>query len=119
VPAPWAGTLSARYDWPLVHEATGYVRMEEIMHSRNPGPFSELDPRNINYDPSLRADPATDLLNLQLGVTSGTSDIRVFVDNALDSQPDLQRDVDAPGSPLVYAYTFKPRTVGVRANWSF
>jgi iron complex outermembrane recepter protein len=119
VPAPWAGTLSARYDWPLVHDATGYVRMEEIVHSRNPGPFSELDPKNINYDPSLRADPATDLLNLQLGVRSGTSDIRVFVDNALDSQPDLQRDVDAPGSPLVYAYTFRPRTVGVRANWSF
>jgi iron complex outermembrane recepter protein len=119
VPAPWAGTLSARYDWPLVHDATGYVRMEEIVHSRNPGPFSELDPKNINYDPVLRADPATDLLNLQLGVAWGTSDIKVFVDNALDSLPDLQRDVDAPGSPLVYAYTFKPRTVGVRANWHF
>jgi outer membrane receptor protein involved in Fe transport len=119
VPAPWAGTLSARYDWPLVHDAKGYVRIEEIVHSHNPGPFSELDPKYINYDPSLRADPATDLLNLQLGVTWGTSDIKVFVDNALDSLPDLQRDVDAPRSPLAYAYTFRPRTVGVRANWSF
>jgi iron complex outermembrane recepter protein len=119
VPAPWDGTLSARYDWPLIHDAEGYVRMEEIVHSHNPGPFSELDPRNISYDPVLRADPATDILNLQLGVTWGTSDIRVFVDNALDSQPDLQRDVDAPGSRLVYAYTFKPRILGVRANWRF
>ena len=119
VPAPWNGTLSARYDWPLVHEAEGFVRVEEIVHSHNPGPFSELEPNNINYDPSLRADPATYLLNLQLGVAWRSSDIRLFVDNALDSQPDLQRDVDAPGSPLVYAYTFKPRTVGVRANWRF
>jgi len=119
VPAPWDATLSARYDWPLVHEVMGFVRMEEIVHSHNPGRYSELDPDNINYDPSLRADPATDLLNLQLGVTWRSSDIRVFVDNALDSQPDLQRDVDAAGSPLVYAYTFKPRTIGVRANWRF
>jgi outer membrane receptor protein involved in Fe transport len=117
VPAPWDGTVSARYEWPLAHDARGYVRMEEIVHSHNPGPFSELDPKNTNYDQSLRADPATDLLNLQLGVAWGTSDIRLFVDNALDSQPVLQRDVDAPGSPLVYAYTFRPRTIGVRANW--
>jgi iron complex outermembrane recepter protein len=119
VPAPWSGTLSARYDWPLVHGAMGYVRIEDIVHSHNPGPFSELDPRNINYDPSLRADPATNLLNLQLGMTWWSWDIKVFVDNALDSQPDLQRDVDAPGSALVYAYTLRPRTVGVRVNWSF
>jgi outer membrane receptor protein involved in Fe transport len=119
VPAPWDGTLSARYDWPLVHDLKGYVRIEDIVHSHNPGPFSELDPKNTNYDPVLRADPATNLLNLQSGVTWGTSDIALFVNNALDSQPALQRDVDAPGSSLVYAYTFRPRTVGVRANWRF
>jgi hypothetical protein len=119
VPAPWRGTLSARYDWPLIRNAKGYVRVEEIVHSHNPGPFSELDSKNSEYDPGLRADPATDLLNLQLGVTWGTSDIKLFVDNAPDSQPALQRDVDAPGSPLVYAYTFRPRTVGVRTNWRF
>jgi hypothetical protein len=85
----------------------------------NPGPFTELDFKSINYDPVLRADPATDLLNLQLGMTWGLSDITLFVDNALDSQPDLQRDVDAPGSSLMYAYTFKPRTIGVRANLRF
>jgi hypothetical protein len=119
VPAPWDGTLTARYDWPLVHDVKGYMRMEMIVHSHNPGPFTELDPKSINYDPVLRADPATDLLNLQLGMTWGLSDITVFVDNALDSQPDLQRDVDAPGSSLMYAYTFKPRTIGVRANLRF
>jgi outer membrane receptor protein involved in Fe transport len=119
VPAPWDATLSARYDWRLIDNAEGYVRMEEIVHSHNPGPFSELDPKDTDYDPVLRADPATYLLNVQLGVTWGNSDIKVFVDNALDSQPELQRDVDAPGSPLVYAYTFRPRTVGVRANWRF
>jgi iron complex outermembrane recepter protein len=119
VPAPWAGTLSARYDWPLARSLKGYVRSEIIVHSHNPGPFSELDPKNINFDPVLRADPATDLLNLQLGLTWAFSDITLFVDNALNSQPNLQRDVDAAGSSLIYAYTFEPRTIGVRANWRF
>jgi outer membrane receptor protein involved in Fe transport len=119
VPAPWSGTLTARYEWPLRGSVMGYVRAEDIAHSHSPGPFSELDPRNVNYDPTLRADPATNVLNLQLGVTWSSWDIRLFANNALDSQPELQRDADAPGSSLIYAYTLRPRTIGVTGNWSF
>jgi iron complex outermembrane recepter protein len=119
VPAPWSGRLSARYEWPLGRPATAYVRAEDIAHSHNPGPFSELDPKDINYDPQLRADPATNLLNLQLGLLWSRFDVRLFVNNALNALPVLQRDADAPGSALQYAYTFRPRTVGVAATGSF
>lgn len=119
VPAPWSGTLTARYEWPLVGGAMGYARVEDIVHSHNPGPFSELDPRNVDYDPTLRADPATNVLNLQLGATWSNWDVRLFVNNTLDSQPELQRDADATGSSLVYAYTLRPRTIGMTGNWSF
>jgi iron complex outermembrane receptor protein len=119
VPAPWSGTLTARYEWPLVDGAMGYARAEDIVHSRNPGPFSELDPRNVDYNPTLRADPATSVLNLQLGATWSSWDVRLFVNNAFDSQPELQRDSDAPTSSLAYAYTLRPRTIGVTGNWSF
>jgi iron complex outermembrane recepter protein len=116
VPAPWDGTSSARYDWPLTYSVNGYVRLEDIVHSHNPGPFSELDPKNIGYVPVLRSDLATTILNLKLGATWDRWDTKVFVDNATDSHPDLQRDVDAAGSRLIYAYTFKPRTSGLRAD---
>jgi iron complex outermembrane receptor protein len=119
VPAPWSGTLTARYEWPLAGAAMAYVRVEDIVHSHNPGPFSELDPRNINYAPTLRADPATNVLNLQLGAAWSRWDVRLFVNNTLDSQPELQRDADATGSSLVYAYTLRPRTIGMTGNWSF
>ena len=119
VPAPWSGTLSARYEWPLAGSTTAYLRAEEIVHSHNPGPFSELETKSLSYDPRLSADPATYLLNLQLGLTWPGVNVRIFVNNATNAQPLLQRYSDAPGSALVYAYTLRPRTIGLMGNWSF
>jgi outer membrane receptor protein involved in Fe transport len=119
VPAPWSGTLSARYDWPVRHDTSLYLHGEEIIHSHNPGPFTELDPRYPSYDPSLTADPATYLLNLQLGVTQRDLNVHVFVNNVTNTQPLLQRYADAPGSSLIYAYTLRPRTVGVMGTFNY
>lgn len=119
VPAPWSGTVNAHYEWPLAATATAYLRAEEIAHSHNSGPFSELEPTSPTYDPRLSADPANYLLNLQLGMTRAGFDARVFVNNATNARPLLQRYADAPGSTLLYAYTFRPRTVGVMGNWTF
>jgi outer membrane receptor protein involved in Fe transport len=96
-----------------------YLHGEEIIHSHNAGPFTELDPRYPSFDPSLTADPATYLLNLQLGVTNRDLNVRVFVNNATNTQPLLQRYADAPGSSLVYAYTLRPRTVGVLGTFNY
>jgi iron complex outermembrane recepter protein len=115
VPAPWSGTVTARYEWPL-EAGTAYVRIENTVHSHNPGPFSEWDPRNINYSPRLRADPATDMLNLNIGLHRTCADLKFFVTNALNRLPLLQASVDAVGSSLSYAYTLRPRTVGVAGS---
>jgi outer membrane receptor protein involved in Fe transport len=120
VPAPWSGTLSARYEWPFLGgRATPYASAVEIIRSHNPGPFTEQLPASLNYDPALKADPATYLLNLQLGLFRADLDLHLFVNNATNSLPQLQRYPDAPGSALVYAYTLQPRTVGVRGSWAF
>jgi outer membrane receptor protein involved in Fe transport len=119
VPSPWSGTVSAHYEWPLAGITTAYLRAEEIAHSHNPGPFSELETKSPSYDPRLSADPATYLLNLQLGLTRPGVNVRIFVNNATNAQPMLQRYSDAPGSALVYAYTLRPRTVGLMGNWTF
>jgi iron complex outermembrane receptor protein len=119
VPAPWSGTVSAHFEWPLAGITTAYLRAEEIAHSHNPGPFSELETKSLSYDPRLSADPATYLLNLQLGLTWPGVNVRIFVNNATNAQPLLQRYSDAPGSALVYAYTLRPRTMGLMGNWSF
>jgi iron complex outermembrane receptor protein len=119
VPAPWSGTASARYDWPLSGATTAYLRAEEIVHSHNPGPFTEHEQNSLSYDPGLRADPASYLLNLQLGLTRAGVNLRLFANNVTNARPMLQRFADVPGSALVYAYTLRPRTVGLSGNWTF
>jgi iron complex outermembrane recepter protein len=119
VPAPWSGTAYARYQWPLASGLDAYFRADEIVHSHNPGPFAELDTRSISFSPLYTADPATYLLNLQAGLVWPHSTLKLFVDNALDSLPTLQRNADAGASSLIYAYTFRPRTVGITASWQF
>ena len=118
VPAPWSGTVSARYEWPL-EAGTVYVGIENIVHSHNSGPFSEWDPRNINYSPRVRADPATDMLNLHIGLHRSCAHIQFFVTNALNRLPLLQSIADSVGSPLIYAYTFRPRAMGVAGSCAF
>ncbi|HME37458.1 MAG TPA: TonB-dependent receptor [Steroidobacteraceae bacterium] len=119
VPAPWSGTVSVRYEWPLIGKASAYLRAEEIAHSHNPGPFTEQDPNSLSYNPGLSADPAYNLLNLQVGATRSGLNIRLFANNLTNSRPMLQRYSDAPGSALVYAYTLRPRTVGLLGTWTF
>jgi iron complex outermembrane recepter protein len=118
VPAPWNGTLYVRYQWPLA-DGIAYARVEDIATSHNPGPFTESNPNALGDSPTYQSDPATNRLNLQLGLSGSRWDIRLFVNNALNSLPALQQNFDARGSTLIYAYTFRPRTVGLTGNWTF
>jgi iron complex outermembrane recepter protein len=108
-----------RYQQPIAAGVAAYARAENLVHSHNPGPFSELDPKSISFSPRYTADPATDQLNLQLGVTWTHCNMRMFVNNALNSHPVLQRNADSGSSSLIYAYTFRPRTIGITSTWNF
>jgi hypothetical protein len=85
----------------------------------NPGPFSSQLPNGISYSPTLVADPATNVFNARAGVTRGPYDVALFVNNAANSHPDLNREVDSIGSTLYHYSTLRPRTIGVSANFHF
>lgn len=117
VPAPWNGTLSLNYHWALTPLVTGFLSAEDVVHSHDPGPFTEQDPRWIVYDARIRADPAINLVNLRCGLSRAGVDLELFVRNALNQQPVLQLYADAPGSALLYGYTLRPRTLGLGFTW--
>jgi iron complex outermembrane recepter protein len=119
VPSPWMVTASTEYQFPIGATLVGYLRAQDIFHSRNPGPFTEHDPASINYWPTLRADPVTNEVNLRLGMTWSRFELELFVFNALNAQPILQRNSDAPGSTLLYATTLRPRMMGATVSWRF
>jgi outer membrane receptor protein involved in Fe transport len=119
VPYPWSGTAWLEYRAPLAHDLTIYARAEDVIHSHNPGPFTEGDPKSNNYDPTLVADPTTRVLNLYFGLVRSNLEVKVSLSNALNSQPILQRGDDATGSSLFYAYTLRPRTLALTLSQHF
>jgi outer membrane receptor protein involved in Fe transport len=121
-PSPWNGNVSVEYrhSLGLVAGTSGYARAQEIFDTRNPGPFDESDPRSANYAPGvLRSDPGIARLDLTLGLARGELDLRVAVENALNSQPQLHPEPDAVGSTLFYAYTLRPRMWVLAATQQF
>jgi outer membrane receptor protein involved in Fe transport len=122
-PNPWNGNVSVEYRRSLgglVAGASGYARAQELFSSRNPGPFTESDPRAANYIPGpLHADPGVGRLDLTLGLVRAGLDVRVAVDNVFNAQPQLHPEPDEIDSPLFYAYTLRPRTWVVALTQQF
>jgi iron complex outermembrane recepter protein len=117
--SPWNVNLSGLYDFPLTGAVAGYLRAQEIYHSKNPGPFDFQIPNGLDYSPAAVPNPATYLLNLRAGAKWGPLDFSLFVNNTLNSHPYLNKAVDNPTSALVYYTTLTPRTIGIDAVYHF
>jgi len=119
VPSPWNLTAYAERSVQVTARCRGSLVAEDIFHSRNPGPFYSLDPASPNYDPGKIPDPSSNLLNLRAALQWSSLQLRLFVDNALDSQPTLLRRNVYVGSTLFVATTFRPRTIGTSVVWQY
>ena len=113
VPAPWTVTATADYHFPVGERLTGRIVLDQVFRSRNPGPFYSRDPSSLSYDPSKRPDPSTNLLDLRAVLEGPRMELRLFVDNLLDSQPTILRRNVYTQSTLFVASTFRPRTIGL------
>jgi iron complex outermembrane recepter protein len=112
---PWTVTASGEYTFNLLGKQM-YAWAEDAYHSKNNGPFSTHNPANIIvYDPQLVPDPSTNLLNMRAGVRLQGLDLSLFVDNLLNSHPQLSLSHTNPGDPRFQAVTFRPLTYGVTA----
>jgi outer membrane receptor protein involved in Fe transport len=120
VVSPWNVTASVEYSVPLSGGAIVTLRAEDIIHSRNPGPFQDDDPTSLNYTPGNVPDPSTNLLNLGATLRRASYDIAVFANNALDARSTIVRRYSYnPWPTSALATTFRPRTVGLSASWRY
>jgi len=142
VASPWDVLSSLEKSFTLGRSVQAMLRVEDAFHSHNPGPFytSIFQPPAFTpnfYAPALRADPATNLLNLRATLTvrapnplpvlchcsadePASVDIAAYLNNAFDAQPTLlKRNKGADISSLYYATTFRPRTLGLALSWRF
>jgi outer membrane receptor protein involved in Fe transport len=118
VTPPWSVTTSAAYEMAIAG-ARVTLSAQDAFHSRNPGPFASDNPMAVTYAPTRRADPSTNLLNLRTTAVWSNFELSLFVNNALDSQPTLQVRNHVSTDSLLYATTFRPRTIGVAGRWRF
>ena len=74
-----------------------------------------------NYVPMDRPNPATNLLNARLSYVLKQLDVSLFVDNVLDRQPLIGTLSYFPSSSIyrIQNSTFRPRTIGIAANYNF
>ena len=119
VPSPWNVTASTDYRLDVVADWRLTLRLEDVFHSKNPGPFASYDPAAISYAPQIPPNPSTNVLNFRVSAEYQKLEVEAFVNNLLNSTPLLNRGQDTPTSDLFYRTTLRPRTVGVGAYWHF
>jgi iron complex outermembrane recepter protein len=112
VASPWNITASVERDFSLGRDVNVAIRAEDVVHSRNPGPFVR--------QPATYPDPATNVLNIRADLKWSGFDAAIFVNNVLDSQPMLSRRGSCGDcGPPTYATTFRPRSIGISGSWKF
>jgi iron complex outermembrane receptor protein len=119
VPSPWDLRASIDYARPLGSGLTGYARAEDELHGHNPGPFYSQHPDDAFYAPGRVADPTTNLLSTRAGLKWSRVEVGLYVNNLLDSQPTLSRRNNYREDTLIYATTFRPRTIGLSGSVKF
>jgi outer membrane receptor protein involved in Fe transport len=117
--SPWNLKGSVQYSFTVLGGRDAYVRVEDIYHSRNPGPFNSYNPDSPYYFPTIPPNPPTNELNLRAGVNWSRLDLALFINNVLGAHPTLQRYADTPNTSLFTDYTLRPLTVGVSASYRF
>ena len=112
--------VDGQYDIPISGGRTIYLWAQDIYRSRNPGPFSALEPANfISYNPGVVGDPATNVVNARLGLLVDRFNVALFVDNLFNTHPQLSLADSQLGDPRFYAYTLRPRTFGVNMTFRY
>jgi outer membrane receptor protein involved in Fe transport len=115
---PWTVTLAAQYNFHLM-DHMAFVRADYEFNSHRTTPIPNEDPRTAFFDPGLVADPATHLVSARAGMAIQNWDFALFVNNLLNAHPQLNLQHQDEFTLLYEAQTFRPRTIGMSANFKF
>jgi outer membrane receptor protein involved in Fe transport len=111
----WTGALFGLGEAPLTATMRGYARIDYSFQSKGIPP----NPNDFGYDPGLTTLPSTKSLSLRLGLKLASLDVSLFANNLTGSTEPLSRSHDALGSPLYYAESYAPRTIGVTGQFRY
>ncbi|MBV8976599.1 MAG: TonB-dependent receptor [Alphaproteobacteria bacterium] len=116
--SPWTFSLGAEYTRTLWdHEA--FVRLDYQFQGPETGLTPERDPGTTLFDPGLVPEPETNVLNIRAGTTVKNIAFTLFMDNMLNSHPQLGLNHQDEFTLLYEASTLRPRTFGLTATYRY
>jgi iron complex outermembrane receptor protein len=116
--SPWTASAGVEYDFQLLQN-DAYARADYEFASHNSWPLTTQNPLSESYDPSLVADPMTNLVSARAGAIIGTLDASIFMNNALNAHPRLDLNHQDASTLLYEASTFRPRTTGITLTYRY
>ncbi len=126
---PWRVNLQAQYNWLAMGQYDAFVRAD---WTHTPS-YDTAFFGQASYTPDNARELKTDLVNFRTGVTVANTDISLFVNNVFNSKDGTPAGgrtgcVAATGAactdfssynPAFTMTTFRPREIGVQANYRF
>lgn len=121
VVAPWNINATLNYEVPVNGNDKMHAALTTLYTSQSPGPFITQNLQSPNYYGLATPDPATHLYNGRVGYTMGKLDLTAYCNNIFNNTPALSKYQanNTPGYNLLSYTTFRPRTLGITALYSF
>jgi outer membrane receptor protein involved in Fe transport len=115
---PWTLTLGAQYDFQI-NDDDAFFRVDYEYSGRRHRPTNAEDPATEYYDAGLKPDPATSLFQMRAGITQGSWQYNIFMDNVFNAHPQLSLAHQDQYTQLYTAESFRPRTTGISATYKY
>lgn len=116
--SPWTFSLGAQYTAKL-WEHDAFLRVDYQFSGRETGLTPERDPVTTLYDGGLVPEPETNELSIRAGTTIKDFNIALFIDNALNANPELGLNHQDSDTLLYEATTLRPRTIGMTLTYKY
>lgn len=117
--SPWTATAFSQVTFPLL-TTQGYVRLDYQYGAALNKVTPAQNPANGGSPTSFFNVPANAFTSLRFGVKYNRFDVSLFAQNLFNTQPKLGQVRDGVGNSALYqTYTFRPRTIGLTANYRY
>ncbi len=112
----WSGAVYGQVEQPIGARMTGYARVDYSFASKG---IVMATQGTFGYDSGLPALNGTNYVSLRAGVRYGGVDLSLFADNLTNSSDLLSRNHDGVGGSLYYDQSYRPRTIGMTAQFHY